>query len=182
MSGGICVRNRVFSMIAALVAVLLLTCGAWAENMISTTVVLRVSRMTQSAVVDAGEDLLDGGQHRRRGARRRISGISKTPPSPARTRRSTRIVNAQPEDTGLYRMDAFDGEGRMVVSMDISARVDRRRTCRRRAIPRCPWARRWPPWPPRRVCSSSRAAAKRRLHKQTPFSQRPANLRGRRFL
>ena len=46
-------RNRVFK-IAALVAVLLLTCGAWAENMISTTVVLRVSHMTQNAVVDAG--------------------------------------------------------------------------------------------------------------------------------
>ena len=33
------------------------------------------------------------------------------------------IVNAQVEDSGLYRMDAFDENGAMVVSMDISARV-----------------------------------------------------------
>ena len=33
------------------------------------------------------------------------------------------IVNAQVEDTGLYRMDAFDEAGKMVVSMDIAARV-----------------------------------------------------------
>ena len=33
------------------------------------------------------------------------------------------IVNAAVEDTGIYRMDAFDANGRMLVSMDISARV-----------------------------------------------------------
>ena len=33
------------------------------------------------------------------------------------------IVNAQVEDSGVYRMEAFDAEGRMLVSMDISARV-----------------------------------------------------------
>ena len=33
------------------------------------------------------------------------------------------IVNAQVEDSGVYRMDAFDADGRMLVSMDISARV-----------------------------------------------------------
>ena len=33
------------------------------------------------------------------------------------------IVNARVEDSGVYRMEAFDAEGRMLVSMDISARV-----------------------------------------------------------
>ena len=33
------------------------------------------------------------------------------------------IVNAKPEDAGTYRLDAFDDAGRMVVSMDIAARV-----------------------------------------------------------
>ena len=33
------------------------------------------------------------------------------------------IVNAAVENTGVYRMDAFDADGRMLVSMDISARV-----------------------------------------------------------
>ena len=121
MSGGICVRNRVFK-IAALVAVLLLTCGAWAENMISTTVVLRVSHMTQNAVVDAGEDL---------SMEVNIEGVEpasyqwyfENAPIAGASQKVYSIVNAQPENTGLYRMDAFDGEGNMVVSMDISARV-----------------------------------------------------------
>ena len=33
------------------------------------------------------------------------------------------IVDAQPEDAGLYRLDAFDADGAMAVSMDIAARV-----------------------------------------------------------
>ena len=105
-----------------LVAVLLLTCGAWAENMISTTVVLRVSHMTQNAVVDAGEDL---------SMEVNIEGVEpasyqwyfENAPIAGANQKVYSIVNAQSENTGLYRMDAFDGEGNMVVSMDISARV-----------------------------------------------------------
>ena len=33
------------------------------------------------------------------------------------------VVNAQVENTGVYRLDAFDGDGRMLVSMDIAVRV-----------------------------------------------------------
>ena len=120
-SGGIDVRNRVFR-IAALIAVLMLACGAWAENMISTTVVLRVSHMTQNAVVDAGEDL---------SMEVSIEGVEPASyqwyfenfPIAGANQKVYSIVNAQPEDTGVYRMDAFDEEGNMVVSMDISARV-----------------------------------------------------------
>ena len=32
-------------------------------------------------------------------------------------------MNAKVENSGVYRMDAFDANGKMLVSMDISARV-----------------------------------------------------------
>ena len=44
------------SVLAVLAALLIAGCAV-AENTISTTVVMRVSRMTQSAVVNTGEDL-----------------------------------------------------------------------------------------------------------------------------
>ena len=43
--------------VAVLMALVLLAGSAFAEGVISTTVVMRVSRITQDAVVDAGEDL-----------------------------------------------------------------------------------------------------------------------------
>ena len=33
------------------------------------------------------------------------------------------IVNASVEDAGVYRLDAFDADGSMLLSMDIAARV-----------------------------------------------------------
>ena len=51
------VRIRVLKIVALMLLVLSLTVPAVAEQMISTTLVMRVSRMTQNAVVDAGEDL-----------------------------------------------------------------------------------------------------------------------------
>ena len=116
--------NRYMKIIAAALLVLMLAMGvcAVAEGMISTTVVMRVSRMTQSAVVDAGEDL---------SMEVNIDGVE--PASyqwyfndekiPGATQKAYSIVNAQVENSGVYRMDAFDADGRMVVSMDITARV-----------------------------------------------------------
>ncbi|MCQ2436999.1 MAG: immunoglobulin domain-containing protein [Clostridia bacterium] len=108
--------------IMALAAVLLLTVAALAQGTISTTVVMRVSHMTQNAVVDAGEDL---------SMEVSIDGV--TPASyqwyfndaiiDGADQRVYTIANAAVEDTGVYRLDAFDEAGRMVVSMDISARV-----------------------------------------------------------
>ena len=51
--------NRAIRRIVAWMAVAALLLGAYAlaDGMISTTVVMRVSHMTQNAVVDAGEDL-----------------------------------------------------------------------------------------------------------------------------
>ena len=78
--------------------------------------------MTQNAVVDAGEDL---------SMEVNIDGVVPASyqwyfndaPIDGANQKVYSIVNAQAEDAGVYRMDAFDAEGRMVVSMDISARV-----------------------------------------------------------
>ena len=116
--------NRYMKRIALVLAVLVLALGvcAAAEGMISTTVVMRVSKMTQNAVVNAGEDLsmevnIDGvepASYQWYFNDQAISGA---------TQKVYSIVNAQVENSGVYRMDAFDAEGRMLVSMDISARV-----------------------------------------------------------
>ena len=116
------VRIRVLKIVALMLLVLSLTVPAVAEQMISTTLVMRVSRMTQNAVVDAGEDL---------SMEVNIDGV--TPASyqwyfndvaiNGANQKVYIIVNAAVEDTGIYRMDAFDANGRMLVSMDISARV-----------------------------------------------------------
>lgn len=116
--------NRYIKKFVAILAVvmLLLSAAALAEGVISTTVVMRVSHMTQNAVVDVGEDL---------SMEVNINGV--TPDSyqwffedkaiPGADQKVYSIVNAQVEDSGVYRMDAFDESGKMLVSMDISARV-----------------------------------------------------------
>ena len=116
--------KRYMKAIACLVAVLMMAMGvcAMADGVISTTVVMRVSRMTQSAVVDAGEDLsmevnIDGvnpSSYQWYFNDEKIEGA---------THKAYSIVNAQVENSGVYRMYAFDANGSMVVSMDISARV-----------------------------------------------------------
>lgn len=116
--------NRMMRKLIAIlaVAVLLLSAYALADGMISTTVVMRVSHMTQNAVVDVGEDLsmevnIDGVEpfaYQWYYEGKAIDGANQKVYS---------IVNAKVEDSGVYRMDAFDEGGRMLVSMDISARV-----------------------------------------------------------
>lgn len=116
--------NRKIKKVIAILAVLvmLLSAYALADGVISTQVVMRVSHMTQSAVVDAGEDLsmeinIDGvspASYQWYFEGKAIDGANQKVYS---------IVNAQVEDSGVYRMDAFDAEGKMLVSMDISARV-----------------------------------------------------------
>ena len=116
------VRSRVTKIIAALAMCLMLASSALAEQMVTTTVVMRVSHMTQNAVVDAGEDL---------SMEVNIDGVTPASyqwyfngaPIEGATQRVYNIVDAQVEDAGVYRLDAFDADGSMVVSMDISARV-----------------------------------------------------------
>ena len=116
------VRSRVTKIIAALAMCLMLASSAWAEQMVTTTVVMRVSHMTQNAVVDAGEDLsmevnIDGASPAS------YQWYFNGAPIAGATQKVYNIVDAQTEDAGVYRLDAFDADGAMVVSMDISARV-----------------------------------------------------------
>ena len=116
--------NRGIRRIVAWVAVMALLLGAYAlaDSVISTSVVMRVSHMTQNAVVDAGEDLsmevnIDGvvpASYQWYFEDAAIEGANQ---------KVYNIINAQVEDSGVYRMEAFDADGRMLVSMDISARV-----------------------------------------------------------
>jgi len=116
--------NRVIARVAAfsLAVMLLVSVCTLAEGTISTTVLMRVSRMTQNAVVKAGEDLsIEVG----------IDGVEpdeyqwyfNDAPIEGANQKVFNSVNAQPEDTGVYRMDAFDENGAMLVSMDVAARV-----------------------------------------------------------
>jgi len=115
------VKMRFLKIIAVIASLMVLT-TAYAQSTISTTVVMRVSRMTQSAVVDAGEDL---------SMEVNIEGV--TPVSyqwyfngtaiEGADQKVYNIVNAQVENAGTYRLDAFDDAGNMLVSMDIAARV-----------------------------------------------------------
>ena len=113
-----------FRRVAAVLLAIMLLASVYgiAENSISTTVVMRISRMTQNAVVKAGEDLtIEVG----------IDGVEPDSyqwyfndvPIEGANQRVYTISNAQPEHTGVYRIDAFDEAGKMLVSMDISARV-----------------------------------------------------------
>ena len=116
--------NRIKKGLIIVLAVVMLMMSVYtlAEGMISTTVIMRVSRITQNAVVDVGEDLsmevqIDGvvpAVYQWYFEDQAIAGANQKVYS---------IVNAQVEDSGIYRMDAFDANGKMLVSMDISARV-----------------------------------------------------------
>lgn len=108
--------------VALIVVVLAASACAFAEGTISTTVLMRVSRMTQNAVVKAGEDLsievnIDGVEPAS------YQWYFNDAPIDGANQKVYNIVNAQPEHTGVYRMDAFDENGTMLVSMDVAARV-----------------------------------------------------------
>ena len=116
-------RKRWMKLSVALLAIVLLASAcAIAEGTISTTVLMRISRMTQNAVVKAGEDLsievsIDGA------APASYQWYFNDAPIEGANQKVFNIVNAKPENTGVYRMDAFDANGKMLVSMDIAARV-----------------------------------------------------------
>lgn len=116
-------RKCFTKLVAGLIAIMLIASAcAFAEGTISTTVLMRVSRMTQNAVVKAGEDLaievnIDGATPAS------YQWYFNDAPIEGANQKVYNIVNAQPEHTGVYRMDAFDEGGAMVVSMDVAARV-----------------------------------------------------------
>lgn len=105
-----------------LLALCLLGAAALAEGAVSTSVVMRVSRLAQDAVVDEGEDL---------SMEVNVDGVE--PASyqwyfndaeiPGASHKVYNIVNAGVEDAGTYRLDAFDENGAMLLSMDMAVRV-----------------------------------------------------------
>ena len=116
------VKFRVLRMALVLAVVLMLSVSAVADQTISTTLVMRVSHMTQNAVVEVGEDLsievnIDGvepASYQWYFEDTLIEGANQ---------KVYNILDAQTEDTGVYRVDAYDADGNLLVSMDISARV-----------------------------------------------------------
>ena len=115
--------NKYGKWVAVLLAALLVAmcAGALAEE-ISTTVVMRVSHMTQSAIVNEGEDLsldvsIDGVEPA--GYQWYFEGSM----LPGANQSVYNIVNAKVADSGTYRLEAFAEDGRMLVSTEISARV-----------------------------------------------------------
>ncbi len=108
------------ALLAAMLA-MALCMTAWAEE-ISTTVTMRVSRSTRSAIVNVGEDLslevaIEGPVPA--GYQWFFEGTA----IPGANERVYNIVNAQTDDSGVYRLEAYGDDGQMLVSMDISARV-----------------------------------------------------------
>lgn len=116
------VKIRFVCLLAAVLIALMGLNVACAQGAISTTVTMRVSHLTQSAVVKAGEDLT---------IEVNIDGVTpdsfqwfyQDRPIDGANQKVLNIVNARPADSGLYRLDAYDGNGALVVSMDIAARV-----------------------------------------------------------
>ena len=116
------VKMRTIALIAAMAVALMLAGLASAQEAVNTTVTMRVSHMTQSAVVNAGEDLT---------IEVSVDGVNPNSyqwffnerPIEGANQKVLNIVNAQPENTGIYRLDAYDENGSLVVSMDIAARV-----------------------------------------------------------
>ena len=116
-------RSRVLRIVSMMVLCLVLAVPfACADQTVTTSVVMRVSRMTQNAVVNAGEDL---------SMEISIDGVTPASyewyfndaPIAGANQKVYSILNASEEDTGVYRLDAFDEDGKMLVSMDIATRV-----------------------------------------------------------
>ena len=99
--------------------------AALAEGVVSTSVVMRVSRLTQDAIVDEGEDL---------SMEVNMDGVTPTAyqwyfndaPIDGAVQKVFNIVDAKVADAGIYRLDAFGEEGQMLLSMDLAVRVNSR--------------------------------------------------------
>lgn len=110
------------SLICIMIVAVCLSMFSCAMGAISSTVILRASRVTQSAVINVGEDLsmevlLEGVEPAS------YQWYFKDEPIEGANRKTYSIIDATLDDTGIYRIDAFDENGNLLISMDISARV-----------------------------------------------------------
>ena len=116
------VRRFMIPLCITVALALLLFSAAAAEGNIATTVLMRVSHMTRNAIVDVGEDLtieisvdgVDPAAYQWYFNDTALEGADQ---------KVYNLENAQVEDSGVYRMDAFDESGKLLVSVDVYARV-----------------------------------------------------------
>ena len=116
-------NRRLKAMLVLILAMVMVLCAfGTAEGTISTKMIMRVSKITQKAVVNVGEDLsLEVG----------VEGVTPASyqwyfndaPLEGADQNVCYLNNAQLEQSGIYRVDAFDGNGKMLVSMDVNVRV-----------------------------------------------------------
>ena len=110
------------TMRALVIALALCAFVCVAAQAISANVVMKTSKVAQDSIVNEGEDLsisvaLDDAS---------ITAYRwyfNDEPLTGAIYASYDLIAATPDDAGLYRMDAFDAEGRMVVSMEFNVRV-----------------------------------------------------------
>lgn len=116
--------NRILrATLVLILALALAVCAVGlAEGTISTKMIMRVSKITQKAVVNVGEDL---------SLEVSIEGVEPASyqwyfndaPIEGADQNVCYLNNAQVEESGVYRIDAFDENGKMLVSMDVNVRV-----------------------------------------------------------
>ena len=107
---------------ALLLTTVLMTACMGAAQALNASVVMKVSRTAQDPVVNAGEDLtidvaLEGvtpATYRWYFNDAALAGADQ---------RAYTLFSAQIEDAGLYRVEAFDETGKMLVSMEFTVRV-----------------------------------------------------------
>lgn len=117
MSARICRIAAAFIMLAVVAVTV-----AGAAHAISANVVMKVSRTAQDSIINEGEDLsidvnfegIEPASYRWFFGEDAISGANYS---------CHTIAAATPADAGTYRVEAFDAEGGMLVSMDFSVRV-----------------------------------------------------------
>lgn len=107
---------------ALLLAAVLMTVCMGAAQALNASVVMKVSRTAQDSVINAGEDLtIDVA----------LEGVSpevyrwyfNDAPIAGADQRAYTLFSAKAEDAGLYRVEAFDETGKMLVSMEFTVRV-----------------------------------------------------------
>ena len=110
---------------AALMMVLALVfapMGLAEGNVVQAYLTLRKTMITQDSVLNIGEDL---------SMEATVEGVVpavyqwyfNNEPIAGANHRVYNIMNAQLEDAGTYRMDAFDENGKMLLSVDVAVRV-----------------------------------------------------------
>ncbi|MBE5790600.1 MAG: immunoglobulin domain-containing protein [Clostridiales bacterium] len=116
-------KKTVLVFLSVLIALVICVSTAFAENgAIRTYLTFRITTQTQSAIVDVGEDLQievgvdgvepTGYQWYFEGKAIEING----------NERIYNLLNAQPEDAGVYTMEAYEGD-EVVLKVEVNVRV-----------------------------------------------------------